>query len=149
MRRRIIQALLAAAAAGGVLLTVGLAGPHTSAYPVIYTSSQGGYTASGRWFRFVATTVKVPGASPYAQYAEAVLGGVGVSPVTAAIKPGGGQASVGWADGGQPFGKEGGTLNIAPKPGDTVLIDLYYKGSSVAATTEDTTTGRRRASPGG
>ncbi len=68
MRGHIVRALATAAVAGGAtLLAVGLAGTttaaagtHTAAYPVIHTSSQAGYTASGRWFRFVATTVKVP-----------------------------------------------------------------------------------------
>ena len=49
MRGRIVQALVAAAAAGGALLTVGLggtmaaAGTHAAGSPVIQTSSQAGY----------------------------------------------------------------------------------------------------------
>jgi len=98
MRRQILRACSAALAAGGMaLLTVGAAGAaanaaastHATSHPVIYTSSQGGYTASGRWFRFVATTVKVPPAGAYSNYAEVVLGGATVSPVTLAVAAGG------------------------------------------------------------
>ena len=97
MRGRIVQALVAAAATGGALLTVGIggasmaaAGTHTAGSPVIYTSSQAGYTASGRWIRFVGTTVKVPAAGAYSHYAEVVLSGTNVPPVTLGLKPGGG-----------------------------------------------------------
>lgn len=154
MRGHIVRALVAAVAAGGAsLLTVGLAGTtaatatagtHTAAYPVTYTSSQGGYTVSGRWLRFVATTVKVPAAGSYSHYAEVVLGGSGVSPVTLAVKAGGGLGSVGWSVGVPPFGMGGGTLSkVVPAVGDTVLIDLYYNraGGGVIATAADVTTG--------
>lgn len=152
MRGHIARAFVTAVAAGGAtLLTLGMAGAttatagtHAAAYPVIHTSSQAGYTASGRWLRFVATTVKVPATGSYSHYAEVVLSGTGVSPVTLAIKPGGGTGSVGWAVGAQPFGMGGGTLAIAPNPGDTVLIDLYYNRANggVMATAEDLTTGK-------
>jgi len=175
MRRKVIRTLAAAAAAGGAaLLTAGLAGPaaaagpragehpgtaaasaagpraggHTAAYPVIDTASQAGYTASGRWMRFVATTVKVPASGPYASYAEVVLGGATVGPVTLAVRPGGGPASVGWSVGVPPFGMGGGTLTkVDPAVGDTVLIDLYYdrSGGGVVATATDRTTGRTQS----
>lgn len=152
MRGHIVRALVTAAVAGGAtLLTAGLAAPgtasagtHTAAYPVIYTSSQGGYTASGRWLRFVATTVKVPAAGSYSNYAEVVLGAANVPPVTLAVRAGGGPDSVAWSVGVPPFGMGGGALSkVAPKAGDTVLIDLYYNrsGGGVIATATDVTTG--------
>lgn len=147
------RALLAAVVSGGALLMAGVAGAgaasaatatsHTAAHPVIYTTSQGGYTASGRWLRFVATTVKVPAAGPYSHYAEVVLGGTHVAPVYLAVRAGGGPESVAWSVGVPPFGMGGGALSkVAPKAGDTVLIDLYYNrsGGDVVATATDLTT---------
>jgi hypothetical protein len=157
MRRQILHALSAVLAAGGtVLLTVGGAGAaadaaastHATSHPIIYTSSQGGYTASGRWFRFVATTVKVPAAGAYSNYAEVVLGGATVSPVTLAVAAGGGRTSVGWSVGVPPFGTGGGALTkVDPSVGDTVLIDLYYdrSGGGIVATASDLTNGRTQA----
>jgi hypothetical protein len=94
---------------------------------------------SGRWFRFVGTTVKVPAPGAYDHYAQVRLRGGNVAGVTLAIKPGG---TVGWAVGVAPFGMGGGTLNIAAKAGDTVRIDLYYDktGGGVIATATDLTT---------
>jgi hypothetical protein len=157
MRRQILRVCSAVLAAGGTaLLTVGgaaaaadaAANTHATSHPVIYTSSQGGYTASGRWFRFVATTVKVPAAGAYSNYAEVVLGGTTVSPVTLAVAAGGGRTSVGWSVGVPPFGTGGGALTkVDPSVGDTVLIDLYYdrSGGGVVATASDLTTGRTQA----
>jgi hypothetical protein len=156
MRRQILRALSAVLAAGGAaLLTAAAAGAasaaattHGTSHPIIYTSSQGGYTASGRWFRFVATTVKVPAPGAYSHYAEVVLGGTTVSPVTLAVAAGGGPASVGWSVGVPPFGMGGGVLTkVDPSVGDTVLIDLYYNrsGGGVVATASDLTTGRSQA----
>jgi hypothetical protein len=98
--------------------------------------------ASGRWFRFVGTTVTVPPAGAYGHYARVVLRGQNVSAVTLAIKPGGGPGSVGWAVGVAPFGMGGGAVDIAPAAGDTVRIDLYYDktGGGVIATATDLTT---------
>ena len=97
---------------------------------------------SGRWFRFVGTTVQVPPAGAYDHYARVSLRGQNVAGVTLAIKPGGGPGSVGWAVGVAPFGMGGGALNIAPAPGDTVRIDLYYDNThgGVTATATDLTT---------
>lgn len=148
----------AAAAAGGALLTAILAGaaaagaattaPRTAARPVIDTTSQGGYVAGGRWFRFVATTVTVPAPGLYPRYAEVVLGGTTVSPVTLAVKAGGGPTSVGWSVGVPPFGTGGGVLNkVNPSVGDRLLIDLYYNrsGGGVVATADDLTNGRTQS----
>ena len=98
--------------------------------------------ASGRWFRFVGTTVTVPPAGAYGHYARVALRGQNVAGVTLAIKPGGGPVSVGWAVGGAPFGMGGGALDIAPAAGDSVRIDLYYDktGGGVTATATDLTT---------
>ena len=97
---------------------------------------------SGRWFRFVGTTVKVPASATYGHYAKVALRGQNVAGVTLAIKPGGGAGSVGWAVGVAPFGMGGGALGIAPAVGDTVRIDLYYDktGGGVIATATDLTT---------
>jgi hypothetical protein len=154
MRRQILRASSAVLAAGAMsLLTVGAAAgaaasTHATSHPIIYTSSQGGYTTSGRWFRFVATTVKIPAAGAYSHYAEVVLGGTSVSPVTLAVKAGGGPNSVGWSVGVPPFGMGGGALTqVDPSVGDTVLIDLYYNRTSggVVATADDLTAGRSQA----
>ncbi len=151
MRGRIVQALVAAAAAGGALLTVGLggaaiaaAGTHTAVSPVIQTSNQAGYTASGRWIRFVGTTVKVPATGAYSHYAEVVLSGTNVPAVTLGLKPGGGAGSLAWAVGVAPFGMGGGSFSLAPAVGDSVRIDLYYNrtGGGVAATATDITTNK-------
>jgi hypothetical protein len=98
--------------------------------------------ASGRWFRFVGTTITVPATGAYDHYARVVLRGQNVSAVTLAIKPGGGADSVGWAVGVAPFGMGGGALDIAPAVGDSVRIDLYYDktGGGVTATATDLTT---------
>lgn len=154
MQRHMARALLAAVAtAGAALVTMGMAGPatgaatpatHTGAYPVTYTTSQAGYTVSGRWFRYVATYVKVPPAGSVSNYASVVLSGSNAAPVTLGIQPGGGPNSIGWAVSVPPFGTGGGALsNVNPKVGDTVLIDLYYNQAKggVIATATDTNSG--------
>jgi hypothetical protein len=143
----------AVATAGAALLTVGTAGAAsaspatagtaTAAHPVIYTSSQGGYTVSGRWFRYVATYFKVPAAGAVDSYAQVVLGGNKAGPVTLAQKAGGGANSIGWSVGIPPFGMGGGVFTkISPAVGDTVLLDLYYNQAKggVTATATDVTT---------
>jgi hypothetical protein len=94
---------------------------------------------SGRWFRFVGTTVTVPAPGAYDHYAQVRLRGQNVAGVNLAIKPGG---QVGWAVGVAPFGMGGGTLDIGAKAGDMVRIDLYYDttGGGVTATATDLTT---------
>lgn len=155
MRRHMVRALLTAVAAGAALLTAGLAGApaagaatsgtHTGGYPVFYTSTQAGYTATGRWFRFVATTVKVPPKSPYYPTALVVLNGPGFAgPLYVGVRPGGGPVSVGWSAGVPPFGMGGFAFTkVNPKVGDSVRIDLYYdrSGGGVTATGTDLTTG--------
>ncbi|HEV2374568.1 MAG TPA: hypothetical protein VGS19_20695 [Streptosporangiaceae bacterium] len=150
MLRHTVRTLLVAAVTGAGFVAVGLAGSgaaaagtHAATHPVVYTSSQAGYSTTGRLFRFVDTTVKVPAAGTYNTYAEVVLGGTHAAPVTLAVKAGGGPNSVGWAVGVPPFGMGGGTLSrVAPKPGDTVFIALYYDRADggVTATATDLTT---------
>ena len=67
MRKHIIRALYAAAAAGITLATLGFAGagpPATAApqslSPPVYTTNDAGYVSAGRWFRYLAATVTVP-----------------------------------------------------------------------------------------
>jgi hypothetical protein len=159
MQRHMIRALFAGVAAtGAALLTMGLAGAgaagaatpaaHTGSYPIIYTNSQAGYTVSGRWFRYVATYVKVPPAGSVFNYALVALGGSNVAGVNLGIQAGGGPGSIGWAVGSQPFGSGGGLLSsVNPKVGDTVLIDLYYNKATggVTATATDTTTNKTQS----
>jgi hypothetical protein len=140
----------AVAAAGAAVVTMGAAGAtsadaataHAATYPTIYTNSQAGYTVGGRWFRYVATYVKVPPAGTVNNYAEVVLSGAKYGPVTLAMKAGGGVNSIGWSVGVPPFGMGGGVLTkISPAVGDTVLLDLYYNQAKggVTATATDTT----------
>jgi hypothetical protein len=75
MRSRILRTFVAAAAAGATATTLGLAAsgaasasvtkpaqPHIS-YPLIGTTSQAGYEASGRYFRYISATLTVPDTS--------------------------------------------------------------------------------------
>jgi hypothetical protein len=133
------RAAFAAAAAGAALLTLGSAGAGAAsatvagahhAPPVVSTTSQAGYLTSGRWFRYIRTTVKVataPAQSGNSSYASVALGGAGVSPVTLAVKAGGGPASIAWSIGVPPFGMGGGAMTkVTPKPGDMLNLSIYY-----------------------
>ena len=75
MRSRIFRTFVTAAAAGATATTLGLAAssaasasvsqpaqPHIS-YPLIGTTSQAGYEASGRYFRYISSTLTVPDTS--------------------------------------------------------------------------------------
>ena len=156
MRSHIVRTLVALAAGGTALLTAGLTattaaaqtgGARAAAYPTVVTSSRAGYMDSGRWFRFVGTTVKVPDKAAYDHYARVALRGQNVAGVTLGIQPGGGAGSVGWAVGVAPFGMGGAPLGIAPAVGDTVRISLYYDktGGGVIATAADLTSGQSAA----
>jgi len=151
MRRHIVRALVALAAGGTALLTAGLTattaaaqtgGTHAASNPTITTSTRAGYQASGRWFRFVGTTVTVPAKGAYDHYARVMLRGDNVAGVTLGIRPGGGAGSVAYGVGVSPFDPSGHALAIAPNVGDTVRIDLYYDkvGGGVTATATDLTT---------
>jgi hypothetical protein len=128
IRRRITRVLYAAVTAGIALTTVGLAGAEAPAMasaeslgPPVYTAGWAGYTAHGRWFRFVSATVTVPqrqiprsdGGAMYL-----MLEGRG-SPAPAQIyaEAGGGAGSVGW---------NLGTFKVSPHVGDQLAISIYY-----------------------
>jgi len=156
MRSHIARALVALAAGGTALLTAGITATSAAAqtgstnaasYPTVATSTRAGYMDSGRWFRFVGTTVKVPDKAAYDHYARVTLRGQNVAGVTLGIQPGGGAGSVGWAVGVAPFGMGGAPLGIAPAVGDTVRISLYYDktGGGVIATAADLTSGQSAA----
>jgi hypothetical protein len=95
MRSRIFRTFVTAAAAGATATTLGLAvsgaasasvsqpaQPHIS-YPLIGTTSQAGYEASGRYFRYISSTLTVPDTSfltglypqEYIQLSNGSLGG--------------------------------------------------------------------------
>jgi hypothetical protein len=150
MRRHNVRALLALAAGGTALLTAGLTattaaaqtgGTHAASYPTITTSTRAGYQASGRWFRFVGTTITVPANGAYNHYARVMLRGNNVAGVILGIKPGGGAGSVAYGVGVSPFDPNGHALAIAPKVGDVVRIDLFYNKTTggVTATATDLT----------
>lgn len=155
MRRQVWHTLSAAAAAVGsaVLLTAGFGAgdavsaataTHASVDGIVYTTNQAGYvTGGGRHFRFIQSTIPVSPARKAPQWAELVLGGVRVSPVTVAVKAGGGANSVGWAVGTQPFGRAGGPLSkLSPAPGDILRLSLYFdQQGHVFITAVDTTKG--------
>jgi hypothetical protein len=134
MRRHITRALHAAAAAGVAFLTLGFAGagaPATAAAPSLsppqYNTGQAGYTSSGRWFRFVSTTVTIPPLGPASQdYGGQILIVLHTTavPDTARavilVRPGGGAGTLEWGNAQQvtPFA-------ISPKVGDQVAVSIY------------------------
>ena len=76
MRSRIMSRLAAAAAAGATATTLGFAAAgaasaataaparaHGTTLPVMATTSQAGYEASGRYFRYISSTLTVPDTS--------------------------------------------------------------------------------------
>jgi hypothetical protein len=156
MRRHIVRALVALAAGGTALLTAGLTattaaaqtgGTHAASMATVTTSSRAGYMDSGRWFRFVGTTVTVPAAGPFSHYARVVLKGQNVAEVNLGIRPGGGVGSVAYGVGVGPFDPSGHALPIAPAVGDTVRIDLFYSKTTggVTATATDLTSNVKKA----
>ncbi len=135
MRRSITRALYAAAAAGIALTTSGLAGAGAevtaatrSLSPPVYTTGGAGYVSSGRWFRFVSTTVTIPPRELPAKNDGSIfmtLQSIGQSHspfALIAVSPGGGSDSVGWTISDE-------TLNIfaiSPKVGDQLRVSIYY-----------------------
>jgi hypothetical protein len=98
-----------------------------SVRPQVYTIGEGGYTTSGRWFRFVSTTLTVP-----APIAPGDGDGARIllyhtkneGPVAAfTVRPGGGSGSVTWVAPGQPGT---GTLQMSPQIGDQLKASIYY-----------------------
>jgi len=131
MRLRITRVLYAATAAIA-LITLGLAGsPGIAAARVLSRSAptfeDAGYQSSGRWFRFVSTTVTIPPVIPSTQYVcnmiITLLNSDHPSSPRAVIfvRQGGGPASVGWGT--------GQTLTwfaVSPKIGDQLKVSIYY-----------------------
>ena len=140
MRRRITRALLAAAAAGIALTSFSVAGAGAQAgaaaqslSPPRYTAGLAGYTAEGRWFRFVSTTVTVPPrivpeSKPGSGDAMVQLGS-GYMPTypyaDIVVHPGGGPGSI-EASAGSPGGHGRTTLRINPRVGDRLAVSIYY-----------------------
>ncbi len=126
---------------GSAAASAASTGGHSAAPAITYTSSQAGYLTQGASFRFVTSTVVVPEAAYSGGYAEVVLGGANVIPATLGVAAGGGPNSVLWNVVG-PIGQgmAGGTLNLAPKPGDTVKLSIYFnrKGTDYFTATDVT-----------
>jgi len=132
--RKFHGALFAAAAASAALTTLGLTGPAAAAVaagpslgPPAYTTTQTGYNVTGRWFRYVSTTVTIPAAGQEYQanggLMTVALGNTVKDYVRAVIqvKPGGGYGSVlyGTAQQVKPFA-------LSPNVGDKVAVSIYY-----------------------
>jgi hypothetical protein len=132
-------AYAAAAAAAVTITTLGLTGAgsasaasavtQSSMGPMVYTTSQAGYVTGGRYFRYVATTVRVP----YLQYqagnngsAEVVLGSRVGPPATLRVATGGGTGSISyvWSSGTEFH--TGYMSGVAPAPGDLLRLSIYY-----------------------
>jgi hypothetical protein len=140
MRRRITRALYAAAAAGIALTSFSFAGAGAQAgaaarslSPPRYNAGLAGYTAEGRWFRFVSTTLMVPPrilpqAKPGSGDAIVQLGS-GYMPTypyaDIVVHPGGGPGSI-EASAGSPGGHGRDTLRISPRVGDQLAVSIYY-----------------------
>ena len=133
MRNYITRALYAAVAAGMALTTLGLAGataPATAATrslsPPVYDLNRAGYISSGRWFRFVSTTLTIPAATLSVSDGGNMLVVLqnpqlrGAPPAIIFVRPGGGSGSVSWSTGQtlQPFA-------MSPKVGDEVSVSIY------------------------
>jgi hypothetical protein len=134
MRNYITRALYAAVAAGMALTTLGLAGaaaPATAATrslsPPVYDLNRAGYISSGRWFRFVSTTLTIPPATLPASVGGSMIVMLqnpdlrGAPPAVIFVRPGGGSGSVSWSTGQtlQPFA-------MSPNVGDKLSVSIYY-----------------------
>jgi hypothetical protein len=149
--RHIARALYVTAAAAIALTTAGFAGagsPATAAPslgPPVYTSQDAGYASTGRWFRYVQATVKVPPVIPSADYPCNLVmtlrhAGLMGPRVAILVRQGGGAGSVGWAWGGRltPFA-------ISPNIGDQVRASIYYdRDGHIYFTAADVTQGVTR-----
>jgi len=129
--------VLTAAAVGALALTTmgsaadaagAAAAAPRSMGPPEYSSAWVGYGTSGRWFRYVSTTVTIPprvvspspGAPSQRGDATIWLNGIGsVVPTQITVAPAGGPVS--WGD---PGGS--GTFRISPRTGDRLTLSIYY-----------------------
>jgi hypothetical protein len=130
----LITRSLAAAAAGIALATLGLAGARPAAAGAVrslgspvYTGGSSGYSATGRWFRFVSATVTVPPVTVPVDYGGNMLMELHnnehptAAGATILVRPGGGQGSIGWtiSDVITPFA-------MSPRVGDELSLSIYY-----------------------
>jgi hypothetical protein len=136
MRSHITRALYAGAAASLVVTALGLTGPSpagaaTAAAGSMQTGYNGawsGYGASGRWFRFVSTTLTVPARTlPEASSGDAIIQlqwghQNGLPAAMLMVHPGGGPGSIEVS--AHPGGNA--TLRLAPQVGDQLTVSIYY-----------------------
>lgn len=137
MRSLIRRGLIAAAAASAALTTIGFGGAGTAtavtAVPpapgsAIYNLNWSGYSATGRWFRFVSTTLTVPARTlPARNNGDAVIQltrDAGAIPPTATImvRAGGGAGSVTIAT----WDGHSQVLRLSPGVGDRLAISIYH-----------------------
>jgi hypothetical protein len=134
MRKHITRALYAAAAASAAITALGLTGPSpagaapaaTGSIQTSYNGAWSGYGASGRWFRFVSTTLTVPARTlPPASDGDAILqlqrgNPTGIPFAALMVHPGGGPGSIEVAASGNA------TLRLAPHVGDQLTVSIYY-----------------------
>jgi hypothetical protein len=123
--------------------------------PRSFTTGWAGYATGGRWFRYVAGSVKVPAAAtPAANGGTAVLalshtGGTAPPFANIQITPGGGAGSIRYAT-----NTGSGAFGITPAVGDTLSASIFYdQAGHNKFTVTDVTTGKtqtivKNASPG-
>ena len=156
MRSLIRRGLCAAAAASAALTTIGIGGAVTAGAatavppapgPAVYDLSSSGYSATGRWFRFISTTLTVPARTlPSRNSGDAVIqlirdAGAIPPAATVTVRPGGGAGSVtiGTGDGHSQ------ALRLSPGVGDRLAVSIYYdQKGHVSFTAADYTQGITR-----
>lgn len=139
MRKHISRAMGAAAAAGVALATLGFTGvagvaglaPRQMGLPVYNRDVAGYWIGGGHWFRFLSTTVTVPPRTFHGRdtgYAGIALQhakptawpGAGIT-----VRGGGGKGSVTWYAYPRPR-RGAGTFTVSPRPGDRLVLSIYY-----------------------
>ena len=139
MRRRITRALYVAAAAGIAFTSFSFAWAGAQAGAAVGSLSPprygglAGYTAEGRWFRFVSTTMTVPQrvlpeSKPGSGDAIVQLGS-GFMPTypfaEIVVHPGGGPGSID-VRAGAPGGHGHQGMRTSPRVGDRLAVSIYY-----------------------
>lgn len=107
----------------------------------MYMDSAAGYAATGRWFRYVTTTLAVPAESPSetGSMAQVMLATSGGASMALQVIPGGGPDSVTY--GGTGLGVH--ALNLSPAAGHSLTISvLYDQHGHVRFTATNNRTGR-------
>ena len=127
MSRFVRRVLTTATVAALALTAAGFTGAGAAtvasraAGPAIYSGQLAGYRATGRWFRYVATTVTVPPRTlPYPNGGSAFIGLNGRYAAWINVDPGGGADSVGYA--GTNVGT--GPFRLAPRVGDRLAVSI-------------------------